>query len=101
MAKYVMLSRISTREFENPRNLEELEKKAMDHVHQECPDVKWLGSYTLLGPYDYLDIFEASTTDEATKVGTLIRSYGHVHTETWAATEWDRFKEMIHHLKAA
>jgi len=45
MSKYVMLSRISTREFENPRHLEELEKKAMDHVHQECPDVKWLGSY--------------------------------------------------------
>jgi hypothetical protein len=29
---------------------------------------------------------------------TLIRIHGHAHTETWAAVEWDRFKELVHEL---
>lgn len=101
MPVFVMMSRISSKDFKDPENLETMERQAMDHVHSECPSVKWLNSYTLLGPYDYLDIFEAPSIEEATKVGTLIRSYGHVHTEIWGATEWKNFKEMIHHLKAA
>jgi hypothetical protein len=29
---------------------------------------------------------------------TLIRIHGHTPTETWAAGEWDRFKELVHEL---
>ena len=66
-----------------------------EHVSAACPHVEWVGSYAVLGPYDYVDIFHAPNLDTATKVSTIVRTYGHAQTETWAATEWDHFKEVV------
>src|SRR5579883_2375943 len=52
-----------------------------------------------LGPCDYLDIFRARDVETATKVSTLVRTFGHAHTEIWTATEWDRFKEIVRGLE--
>ena len=41
-----------------------------------------MGNYAVLGPWDYLDILEASDSEAATKVALLVRSFGHAHTET-------------------
>ena len=32
------------------------------------------------------------------KVSTIVRTFGHTHTEVWAATEWQRFKEIVRDL---
>jgi hypothetical protein len=46
-------------------------------------------------------VFRADDTEIATKVSTLIRTFGHAQTEIWAATEWGRFKEIVRTLPAA
>jgi uncharacterized protein with GYD domain len=61
--------------------------------------VKWLANYAVLGPCDYLDIFEAPDNDAATKVALLVRSFGHATTETWVLTPWDRYEGMAKGLK--
>ena len=48
-----------------------------------------------------LDIFEAPDIEAATKVATIIRTFGHARTEIWAATEWDRFTEIVRYLPPA
>ena len=63
--------------------------------------VEWLANYAILGPYDYLDIFRAPDVETAMKVATIVRTFGHAHTEVWAATEWKQFKEMVRNLPAA
>ena len=73
----------------------------MERIRSECPEVKWLENYAILGPWDYLDIFEAPDIETATKVTTLIRTFGHAHTEVWVATQWKRFKEMVRELPPA
>jgi uncharacterized protein with GYD domain len=98
MPTFVMLTRLNPDAVRSPRGLEELERNAMKRVREECPDVEWLCSYALLGPYDYLDVFIANDIDTAAKVSALIRTFGHAHTEVWAATEWDRFKEIVRTL---
>ena len=70
-----------------------------ERIKKECPGVKWLANYAVLGPCDYLDIFEASDSDTATKVALLVRSFGHGTTETWVATPWDRFTSLAAGLK--
>jgi uncharacterized protein with GYD domain len=94
MATFIMLTRLSHGALKSPEELEKLERQVADRIGAECPVVEWSASYATLGPYDYMDIFEAPDIESATKVATIIRTFGHAHTETWAATDWQRFKEI-------
>ena len=94
MATYILLTRLAPEAVAEPKFVEKLERKVADRIREHCPEVKWIGSYSVLGPYDYVDIFEAPDGDAATKVALLIRSFGHATTETWLATPWERFVEI-------
>jgi uncharacterized protein with GYD domain len=100
MLTFIMLTRLNTEAVQSPSALEKLEREAMSRVQAQCPDVKWICSYAALGPYDYVDIFQANDIDAAAKVSTLIRSFGHAHTEIWPATEWEHFKQIVRELPA-
>jgi uncharacterized protein with GYD domain len=98
MPTFVMLTRITPESVTSPRSLEELERQAMDRVRAACPQVEWVGSYAVIGPYDYVDIFRAPDLETAMKVSALIRTFGHAQTEIWGATEWQRFKDIVREL---
>jgi uncharacterized protein with GYD domain len=95
-----MLTRLSHGSLRSPAALEELERQVMDRIRAECSGVEWTGSYAVLGPHDYVDIFEAPDNDAAMKVATIIRTFGHAQTEIWPATEWRAYKEMVRELPA-
>ncbi len=94
MATYVMLTRLSPEALARPQAVEDLNRRVEDHIKKDCPEIKWLANYAVLGPCDYLDIFEAPDSQAATKVSLLVRSFGHATTETWVATSWDRFLDL-------
>lgn len=98
MGTYVLLTKVSPLSMSTPSKLKRLETDVMKKIKKHCPNVKWVSSYAVLGPHDYLDIFEASDEVEAGKVATIIRSFGHASTETWGAMPWERFKEMVEEL---
>jgi uncharacterized protein with GYD domain len=99
MGTYIMLTRLSPDALKKPESVADLNKQAEERIKKECPDVKWIANYAVLGPCDYVDIFEAPDSDAATKVALLIRSFGHATTETWVATQWDRFLSLASGLK--
>lgn len=99
MSTYVMLTRLAPEALKRPSVVAELNKQVEDHIRRECPGVKWIANYAVLGPCDYLDIFEAPDSETATKVSLIVRSFGHATTETWIATPWDRFLPMAQALK--
>jgi uncharacterized protein with GYD domain len=89
------LTRLTPESVKSPRDLERLERAVSERIRNECPEVKWIANYAVLGPYDYLDIFEAPDETTAAKVVMMIRSFGHATTETWTALPWERFKNLI------
>ncbi len=101
MATFIMLTRLAPEAAKSPQSLEQLEKQVMEKIRADVPEVKWLHNFAILGPYDYVDIFEAPDIEAATKVSTLVRIYGHATSEIWAATEWSRFKELMHSMPHA
>lgn len=98
MDTFIMLTRVSHEEMSTPQGLASLEQQVMAQVRSQCPEVSWLHSYAVLGPYDYLDIFEAPSVAAAMRVATLIRTFGHAESEVWPATAWGTFKEMLHEM---
>jgi uncharacterized protein with GYD domain len=98
MLTFVMLTKLAPTALRSPASFEELESAVMEQIRKKCPQVQWDKNLALLGPYDYLDIFRAPDHDSAMEVCTIIRSFGHATTEIWAATEWDKYKELLHKL---
>jgi len=101
MSTFIMLTRLSHEALKSPRNLETLGKAVTDRIRTECPDVNWVASYAVLGPADYLDIFSAPSIESATKVATIIRTFGHATTEVWGATPWGEFLGLVRDLPPA
>jgi uncharacterized protein with GYD domain len=98
MPTFVMTTRLAAGALRSPQMLEDLEKRVVERLRGECPEVQWSASYAVMGPFDYLDIFEAPDTDAAIKVSTLVRTFGHAHTEVWPASGWQQFKDIIRTL---
>ena len=95
MATYVVLTRLTPESAKTPADLKRLEKVVTERIRKDCPQAKWLANYAILGPCDYLDIFEAPDETVAAKVVMIIRSFGHATTETWTAMPWERFEIVI------
>lgn len=99
MSTFAMLTRLSPEALTRPHSVSDQNKRVEARIREECPGVKWLANYAVLGPCDYLDIFEAPDNEVATKVALLVRSFGHATTETWMVTPWARYEALAKELK--
>jgi len=98
MATYVMLTKLSAEAVKDPRSIEQLGKDVTQKLKVQVPQVNWLASYSILGPYDYLDIFEAPDERSASQAALIVRTFGHATTETWTAIPWDRFLGLVREI---
>lgn len=94
MPTYIMLTRIAPQALTDPAQYEALGRQVEQKLQQRCPQVRWISSYAVLGPYDYLDVFEAPDEAAAAQVAVLVRSFGHATTETWGALPYERFLQL-------
>jgi len=101
MATFIMLTRLSHQALQSPSSLISLSHEVMQRIRSDCKGVECKASYVILGPADYLDIFTAPDLETATKVATIIRTFGHATTEIWGATEWEKFTEIARHMAPA
>ena len=91
MATYVILSRCSPEAFTDPKDFKQLAATVSAKIKSECPRVVWKDSYTTLGRFDIIDIVEAEDPKQVEKAAMILRAYGHLITETLAATPWKEF----------
>lgn len=100
MPTFILATRLQPQALHQPRSYTTLEHHVADQVRQHCPDVKWLHSWALLGPWDYLDLIEAESLVSAMRVSVIVRSHGRSHAEVWPAMPWPEFKTMLRELAA-
>lgn len=101
MPLFLMQTQVSADTLHQPRSFQTLERHVADRIQEQCPEVKWIASYALLGPCDYFDIFEAPDIESAMRVSVLVRSYGHAHSQVWPALAWPDFKKLLQQMPEA
>lgn len=94
MPHYVLMTRLSMEVAQDPRGRKKVGAEWKKVVDDLCPEVKWLSHYALLGPYDFMDIYEAPSDEVAHKVSMISRVYGAVRAESWPAIKYDQFLKI-------
>lgn len=61
------------------------ERTWLKEVKEKCPEVKFLAHYTLLGNWDFMDIYEAPDEEAAAIVTQLSQAVGAHLVENWGA----------------
>ena len=97
MPLYILATKL-----QNPNlvtNRKEHGEKFLKLVKEKVPNVKWIAHYAILGPYDFIDIFEADNEHEAAKVSLLSRTTGAVFAESWTAIKYTEFLKLVEDLE--
>jgi uncharacterized protein with GYD domain len=95
MGTWIILSTISPKAFEEPREFKKIAKEVAERLRTECPGVKWKSSYSTIGRFDAVDIVQADDATEIARACMIIRAHGHAATETLEAIPWDDFLESV------
>ena len=67
----------------------------LDEINEKCPEVKVLAHYALLGPYDFMCIYEAPDEKMAAKVSLLSRARGAFSVESWHAIPSKEIADLV------
>lgn len=95
MATYILATKLSPELTKNVKRRAEIGRKWIARVKKNCPEVKFLAHYALLGPYDFLDIYEAPNEKSAAKVSMISLSGGAIAAESWTAIPYKKFLNLI------
>jgi len=99
MGLYVLMTKLTPEISGDLKRREAIGKEWKKKVDKICPDVKWVAHYALLGPYDFMDIYEASSDETAAKVSMITRANGALSVESWPAMHWSHFVDIIKGLE--
>jgi uncharacterized protein with GYD domain len=101
MPTYVLMTKLSPSTLADPRGPRETGHAWLDKVRDLCPDLSWRAHYALLGPYDFMDVYEAPDESSAFRVALLSRELGAITAESWPAVGYDRFVEIAEDVDTA
>ncbi len=98
MTTFGLLSKVSAGEVKRVRNLAAMDKAFEQKLEEQCPEVKRIASYALLGAYDFLHIFEAPDATTAAKVALLANEFGAGSTQTLTAIPFSEFTKLVEEM---
>ncbi len=91
MPTYVLMTKLSPKILGDQRGRREVGRDWKRKVEQVCPGIEWIAHYALLGPYDFMDVYEAPDAETAFKVSLLSRAEGALVAESWPAKSYEDF----------
>lgn len=94
MATYVLMTKLTPAALQGTSGRRHTGHDWMKKVEALCPGIRWVGHYALLGPYDFMDVYEAPDDETAFKVSLLSREWGALSAESWPAMPYDAFLKV-------
>jgi uncharacterized protein with GYD domain len=94
MPTFVLLTKLGEAERRRPKLRASKGKKWIQAIHRRCPGVKFLCHYAMLGPYDFLDVYEAPDAEAAAKISLISMAEGAAAAESWTLIPYERFLKL-------
>jgi uncharacterized protein with GYD domain len=94
MSTFVLMTKLSPEVTHDMKKRETVGKAWKARVKGKCKGVKFQTHFALLGPYDFMDIYEAPNEETAAKVAMITLSMGALKAETWPAIPYSRFLKL-------
>jgi len=94
MQTFVLMTKLAPDASKNIKDQANQGRLWLQKVNEKCPEVSFIAHYALLGPYDFLDIYEAPDVETATKVSLISLQSGAFQAESWVAIPYKRFIEL-------
>ena len=95
MSTFILLTKLTPESLGRLRDREQIGRRWLEAAKGACPEVKWIDHYALLGPYDFMDIYEAPDHETAAKVSMITMEQGALKAESWPAIPYKHFLEMV------
>ncbi len=98
MQTFFLMTKLAPEMSKQVKDQEKLGREWLDQVKEKCPEVNFVSHYALLGPYDFLDIYEAPDEETAAKVSLISLHTGAFLAESWVAIPYKRFVELAEEI---
>ena len=95
MPTFVLMTKLSPGMMHDAPGRRAMGKEWLHKVKERCPKVNFLAHYALLGPYDFMDIYDAPDVETAHKVSIISRAEGALAAESWQALPYDDFLKLL------
>ena len=94
MATFMLMTKLSPDVTAKMKDRAAIGRAWLDKVKQKCPEVKFISHYGLLGPFDFVDIYEAPDAETAAKVSMISLANGALQAESWMAIPYKKIVEL-------
>lgn len=94
MPTFVLMTKLSPEVSRDMKQREKIGREWKAEVDRKCTGIRWIDHYALLGPYDFMDVFEAPSAEVAAKVSMISLARGALQAESWTAIPYSRFVEL-------
>ncbi len=95
MKTFILLTKLAPEISKQMKDRAKLGRNWLEQVKEKCPEVKFIEHYALLGPFDFLDIYEAPDEETAAKVSMISLSNGAFEAQSLIAIPYKRFLNLI------
>jgi uncharacterized protein with GYD domain len=101
MPTYVLMTKLSPTALKDPRGRRKAGQEWKAKVEKLVPNIRWTAHYALLGPYDFMDVYEAPDEGAAMRVSLLSRELGAAQAESWPAMAYESFLPLAEQVEKA
>ena len=95
---FILLTKFSPEISKQMKDRARLGRKWLEQVKEKCPEVKFIEHYALLGPYDFLDIYDAPDEKTAAKVSMISLSNGAFEAQSLTAIPYKEFLKLTEEI---
>ncbi len=98
MQTFVLMTKLSPEVGSRVKERSTIGRAWLDQVKEKCPEVNFISHYGLLGPFDFIDIYEAPNEEVAAKVSMISMANGAFRAESWVAIPYKRLVKLTEEI---